>query len=133
MAFILTPYSERRKRELLAERRAARRQQVEQQEQKKRAEYDGTVIKRLETLSFEELEFVLECLRRDSPTGFEPHTPAMAMLFGKRLIWAPDGSHSENHFPFSFHDFVWSEIVSKRSYFEDRYERLAAVAERSHR
>jgi hypothetical protein len=61
------------------------------------------------------------------------------MLQGKGLVWTPGGRHNQDHYPFSFWDFVWAKLVERREEFlakeaeHVRAEEAAKAAERRRR
>lgn len=109
-----SPLANRRHGTLLAARRAARRQEALQQ----RNEQQATTLARLDHLSGWELDLVADALNGNSPTFYTwAHSPPAGTLLGKGLTWTTNGQHPQDHYPFTFHDFVWDELVRRRDEF----------------
>ena len=52
------------------------------------------------------------------------------MLTGKGLVWTPGGAHHMDHYPYSFHDFVWKRLLDRKDEFlakDDEYKRIEAT------
>lgn len=125
--FAFAPIRERRHVSMFAARRAVRQQEKDQAVQEKRA----TILARLDHLSDREIDVVAKCLRSGSPSYYTYiHSPSTSMLQGKGLVWTPGGVHHEDHYPFSFHDFVWIAIQARREEFlaKDEENKMEAAA-----
>jgi hypothetical protein len=113
---------------MLANRRATRRREQDalEVEAKKRA------LTNLDHLSDQEIHYVADCLRRGSPTFYTwVHSSGASMLLGKRLVWTPGDVHHQDHYPYSFFDFAWEEIQSRRDEFLAKDEELNGPKKRS--
>jgi hypothetical protein len=45
---------------------------------------------------------------------------------GKGLVWTPGGQHHQDHYPFSFYDFVWEKLLERKEEFiakDEAYKR----------
>jgi hypothetical protein len=127
--YSLAPVRERRRQDILSTRRAVRRKEQEEQWVAQRA----AVLARLDHLSAEEIRYVADSLRRGSPTFYTyVHSPPVTMLGGKGLIWTPGGQHHYQHYPFSFHDFVWEVLLERKDEFlaKDEEHKRAETAEK---
>lgn len=128
--YFMAPLHENRRRATLATRRAVRRQEENEQRETQRAQ----VIARLDHLSREEIRVVADSLRNDSPTFYtHMHSPPVAMLVGKGVVWTTGTTHHREHYPFSFYDFVWEKLVERKDEFlakDDEHTR-AEAAERA--
>ncbi|CAJ0742300.1 hypothetical protein [Ralstonia mannitolilytica] len=110
----LAPARERRKQSALEQRRAIRRKEQDE----RREEARKAAISRLDYLSREEIAVVVKALHNDSPTFYTyVFSPPVSMLQGKGLVWTTGGTHHEDHYPFSFHDFVWKVILERKEEF----------------
>lgn len=111
---LFAPLRERQKQSLLSRRRAIRRREQENQ----RANIEARTIAHLDHLSREEIAYVADCLRKGSPSFYTyVHSPPVSMLISKGLAWTPSGEHHQDHYPFSFHDFVWRELQERKEEF----------------
>ena len=117
--YLLAPVREKRRRKALSVRRAIRRKEEEEQREEKRKQ----ILARLDHLSNEEIRYVVECFRNESPTfyTYAYHGP-VTMLLGKGLVWTPGGQHNEDHYPFSFYDFVWDILITRKDEFIAKHE-----------
>ena len=114
---LLAPVKERQKQRLLDIRHQARVERKRDKENKSKKQ----VLDRLDTLSKEEIRRVADCIRSDSPTFFTyVSSPPVTVLMGKGLVWTPGGQHHQDHYPFSFHDFVWEKILERREEFLEK-------------
>ncbi len=41
-------------------------------------------------------------------------------MTAKRLIFTPGGTHHRDHYPYSFFDFVWEEILRRKDEFIEK-------------
>ncbi|MFV8529452.1 hypothetical protein [Ralstonia pseudosolanacearum] len=111
---LLAPRREKRKQSALELRRAIRRK--EQDERRDQAQ--EAAIGQLDHLSKEEIEVVVDALSGGSPSFYTyVYSPPVSMLQGKRLVWTPGGSHHQDYYPFSFHDFVWKVLLERKDEF----------------
>jgi hypothetical protein len=112
--FVLTPFFNIKRQSKLELRRSLR--QKEQNE--KRVKQEQSIISRLDYLSKEEITVVVNALQRGSPTFYTyVHSPPVGMLQGKMMVWTTGGSHHQDHYPFSFHDFVWEALIERKDVF----------------
>lgn len=127
--YLFAPVRERRRQGVLSTRRAVRRTEQEDQRETQRT----AVLARLDHLSTKEMHYVVEALREGSPTFFTyGRSPAVATLLGKGLVWTPGGTHHEDYYPFSFHDFVWEALREREDEFvaKDEERQRAEAAEK---
>jgi hypothetical protein len=111
---ILAPFREKRRQSALVSRRAVRRKEREAQFAAERQR----IIARLDHLSKEEIHYVADSLRKGSPSFYTyVYSPPVSMLQGKQLVWTPGGTHNQDHYPFSFSDFVWEKLVERKNEF----------------
>jgi hypothetical protein len=130
---LLLPLREKRQQSVLAARRAIRRKEEEEQIAAEREQ----VIARLDHLSKEEIRYVAGCLRNGSPSFYTyVFSPPVSMLQGKQLVWTPGGQHHQDHYPFSFHDSVWKELLARKEEFiakDDEHKRAEETAKQAER
>lgn len=130
---LFAPIREKHRRSLLAERRALRRQE----EDEARAQNEATVLKRLDHLSAEEIRYAADCLRRGTPSFYTYcFSPPVSMLQGKLLVWSPGGQHHQDHYPFSFQDFVWRAMLTRKDEFiakDEEHKRAEEAAKKAER
>jgi hypothetical protein len=108
------PLYEKRRFSALEIRRAVRRKEQDEH----RSNTEKAVLSQLDYLSKEEIGVVITALNRGSPTFFTyVHSPAVGILLGKSLVWSPGGHHNQDHYPFSFHDFVWKVLLERKEEF----------------
>jgi hypothetical protein len=108
---LLAPRRARRRQSELQLRRAVRRSEDEA----RRAEMQETAIAQLDYLSAEEIAVTAKALRDGSPTFYTyVFSPPVSVLQGKRLVWTPGGTHHQDYYPFSFHDFVWKVLLERK-------------------
>lgn len=111
---LLAPFREKHKRSALELRRAIRRK--EQDERREQAQ--ASALSQLDHLSKEEIAVVAKALLGGSPTFYTyVFSPPVSMLQGKRLVWTPGGTHDQDHYPFSFHDFAWKVLLERKEEF----------------
>lgn len=123
VVWLCSPLTQKRQRSLLAERRADRRNEELAERDTKRA----MVLERLNHLSNLELSLVAQALTNNSPTVYTwVNSSAVGAMLGKGLLWSPGSSHHQDHYPFTFHDFVWAEVLRRKEEFLDRSSEAAA-------
>lgn len=111
---LFAPFREKRRQSALELRRAVRRR--EQREQHESAQ--KSAVSKLDYLSKEEVAVVAKALYNGSPTFYTyVNSPPVSMLLGKGLVWTPGGSHHQEYYPFSFHDFVWKVFLERKDEF----------------
>jgi hypothetical protein len=111
---LFAPWREANKLKALTARQAIRRQEKEDE----RTAQQEKVLKRLESLSKQEIDVVARCLRDGSPSFYTwVYASNVGLLQGKGLVWCPGSSHNNEHYPFSFHDFVWEELMRRKDEF----------------
>jgi hypothetical protein len=111
---LLAPSRARRKQSIIELRRAVRRKE----EDERRNQAQKAALNQLNHLSKEEIAVVAKALRDGSPSFYTyVFSPPVSMLQGKRLVWSPGGPHHQDHYPFSFHDFVWQVLLERRDEF----------------
>jgi hypothetical protein len=112
--FFMMPFHEKRKQSVVAARRAVRRAE----ERDARADSEARILTRLDHLSRDEMRYVAECLAKNTPTFYTyVHAPPVGVLLGKELIWTDGAQHHQDHYPFSFHDFVWRALMERKDEF----------------
>ncbi|SED42283.1 hypothetical protein SAMN05444161_3172 [Rhizobiales bacterium GAS191] len=115
---LLAPRREKRRQTLLAGRRAVRRREEQEQRAESRERVREQVLARLDHLSKEELRYVADCLRKGSPSFYTYiYSPPVSILVAKGLVWSPGGQHHQDHYPFSFTDYVWETLVERKAEF----------------
>lgn len=60
------------------------------------------------------------------------YSPPASNLQGKGLVWTPGGTHNQDHYPFSFYDFVWEALTPRKDEFiakDDTNKRAKEAAE----
>ena len=111
---LFAPFREKRRESALELRRAVRRKEQDDQREKTR----DTTVGQLDHLSKEEIAVVAKALHGGSPSFYTyVYSPAVSVLQGKGLVWTPGGSHHQDHYPFSFHDFVWKVLLERKDEF----------------
>lgn len=135
-AYLMAPLSEKRRQTTLSARRVVRKQEEDDQRQAEQVQ----AIARLDHLSREEIRYVANALNGSSPTFYTyVHSPPVTMMAGKGLVWTPGGPHNQDHYPFSFYDFVWAKLVERKDEFlakeeaHKKAEEAAKAAERRRR
>lgn len=130
---LLSPWREGRKAALLSVRRAVRQHEVEAQVAANRAE----IIAMLDHLSARELDRVTKCLKEGSPSFYAySQAPEIALLMAKRMVWTPGGSHHQDHYPFSFHAWLWEVLIARHEELfqrDDAYKRAEKEREEEER
>jgi hypothetical protein len=108
------PVRDKQRQSALASRRALRHKEKEEQLTAQR----NQIVARLDHLSEEEIRYIADSLRKGSPTFYSyVHSPPVSILRGKGLVWTPGGTHHQDHYPFSFHDFVWEQLLERKDEF----------------
>lgn len=116
---LFAPLREKRRRSALQIRRAVRCSEKEVQ----RSQAQATVLARLDHLSREEIAVVAKALRNGSPTFYTyVYSPSVGILQGKGLVWTTGGTHHQDHYPFSFHDYVWQALAERKDEFIEKDE-----------
>jgi hypothetical protein len=114
---LLAPFREKRKVSALELRRAVRRREDDERREHARV----SVLGRLNHLSKEEIAVVAKALRDGSPTFYTyVFSPPAAILQGKGLVWSTGSTHHQDHYPFSFHDFVWEALLERKDEFIEK-------------
>lgn len=91
------------------------------EKEEKTIEAERKAIARLDHLSRDEIYYVSEALVKGSQTIYTYyHAPAMGSLQGKGLIWLSRQQHNKDYFPFTFHDFVWAELLRRKDEFLEK-------------
>ena len=125
---LLVPLRDERRQSRLSARRAVRRKEKEEQ----RAEAETRALAGLDHLSEEEIRYVANCLRKGTPSFYTyVHSPPVSTLQGKGLVWTPGGTHNQDHYPFSFHVFVWEALLARKDEFiakDDEHKRAEEAA-----
>jgi hypothetical protein len=110
-AVLIEPMNSNRGQSKLELRRAIKRKEEEEAREKARS----SVVARLDHLSKEEISYLAQCLQNGSPTFYAyVASPPVSILRGKGLVWTPGGTHHEDRYPFSIHDFVWEEMLARK-------------------
>lgn len=112
--YLLAPFREKQRQATLSTRRAVRQKEKEEQ----RAAHHTAVLVHLDHLSAEEIRYIADSLRKGSPTFYTYiRSPPVSMLLGKGLAWTPGGSHHQDYYPFTFHNFVWEALLARKNEF----------------
>ena len=66
------------------------------------------------------------CAIRENSPSFASwaYVSAGGQLAAKGLLYSPEVTYNTEHWPFTFHDFVWDEISSRKQEFLDTHEAL---------
>lgn len=131
--FLTLSVQEKRKLSALSARRKQR-----QMEREEAADVEKRVLLgRLDHLSAYELQIVAGSLRDGSPTFYTwVASPPVSALMGKGLVWTSGGNLPNDHYPFTFHDFVWEALLKRKEEFiakHEEYERREADREKAER
>lgn len=80
-----------------------------------RDERRKTIVAHLDHLSEKENNEAAKALKGGSPS-FESwaHSTGAGQLMGKGLIYSPQGTYNQDHFPFTFYDFAWEALQERR-------------------
>lgn len=114
-----SPLWQRQRQSALALRRSVRRKEQEDL----RAAERVRVLAHLDHLSEEEIWYVADALKKGSPSFLTyVHSPPVSLLGGKGLVWTPGGEHNRNYYPYSFHDFVWEQLLERKDEFLAKHE-----------
>lgn len=109
--WLFNPIREKRDQDLQSRNRLIIEKEKEEQREKKRQE----ILAYLDHLSDEEIQYVADSLRKGTPTFYTyVHSPPVGMMMGKGLVWTPGGSHNQDYYPFSFHNFVWDALIERK-------------------
>ena len=110
-----------------------RRQMRLKEREAARTKYETTVLARLNYLNREQLRFVADALRQNSPsftTWVEgPHVNNLRAL---GIVSTPGGPPLQDQYPFYFVDFVWAHLVRHREQFiakEEEHKRREEAEE----
>jgi hypothetical protein len=115
---LLAQFSERRKQSLFEGRRAGRKRQKKHEE----AQAQARTLKHLDHLSPDELKYVVDCLRNETPTFHTYNeSPAVDALQRNGLVWSSGAKNHSDHFSFSFYDFAWEALLARKDEFITRY------------
>lgn len=131
--WLAKPLAQRRRTSLMAARRAVRAKEREDEQDAARL----MILQRLNHLSREEIRYVTDSLEKNTPTFYTyVYAGPVGVLQAKGLIWSTGGTHNQDHYPFSFHDFVWQELLGRRDEFiakESVFKEAEAEADRAAR
>jgi len=123
---LFAPARERSRQKTLDIRNESRSARAKKRTDDQRAE----IVKHLDHLSEEELRYVVEALEKGTPTFYTyVYSPPVTMLQGKMLVWTPGGQHHQDHYPYSFADFVWEILLERHDEFTSKYNDLKRVRE----
>jgi hypothetical protein len=116
---LLKPVAEKQKKKSIIDRRKIRRNE----ELAIRADNEIRILRRLDSLSEEELAVFAEQIQKNSATFYSWfHSPHLGSLMHKGLISAAQGAYNQDHFPFIIHDFVWDELLKRKDEFLGKSE-----------
>lgn len=102
---------------------AKRRSQRMLEKKLERDEARQNAVDKLDHLSGRELRVVADALREGSPSFYTyANSSAVSQLRAKNLVYTPGGAHHTDHYPFTFHDFVWEVLVERKAEFLQRSE-----------
>jgi len=87
----------------------------EREAEEKKAAAIKTRVTHLDQLSEKETYEAAKALKGNSPS-FESwaHSTGAGQLMAKGLIYSPQGTYNQDHFPFTFHDFAWEALQERR-------------------
>lgn len=115
---LLAQLSARRKQSRFAGRRAGRKRQQRHEE----VQAQARTLKHLDHLSPDELKYVLDCLRNDTPTFHTyEESPPVDALQRNGLVWSSGSEHHTDHFSFSFYDFAWEALLARKDELTTKY------------
>ncbi|MBY5327248.1 hypothetical protein AB9F46_04395 [Rhizobium leguminosarum] len=99
-------------------RLAAERQAIRDENAAERKQHEEQILRRLDFLSEEEIEYVADSLRKNAQS-FQTyvHSPPVTAMIGKGLVYTPGGQHHQDYYPFSFHDFAWVAMLERKGEF----------------
>lgn len=101
-----------RKNTALQAERIAREKELREQSELERA----AVLERLNHLAPRELRYLADALREGSQSFYTyVHSPPVTTLMGKGLVYTPGGTHHQDHYPFTIHDFVWKALLQRKA------------------
>jgi len=111
-AFIKDQLLARKKQSLLAGRQELKAKERLQ----KKTEAEASAIARIEHLSSKELRYLANCLREESQSFYTyVHSPPVATLMEKGLVYTPGGTHHQDHYPFTVADFAWKVLLERKA------------------
>lgn len=117
ISFIKDLMSQKIKKTLLAQHRELK---IEDSESK-RKEAEKRILERLDHLSPKEVYYLADCLREGSQSFYAyVHSPPIATLRGKELVYTPGGTHHEDHYPYTIRDFVWKALLERKDEFIEK-------------
>lgn len=115
---LLAQLSARRNQSRMAGRRAGRKQ--EQKRERTRAQ--ARTLKHLDHLSLDELKYVVDCLRNETPIFHTyEQSPPVDALQRNGLVWSSGKENHRDHFSFSFYDFAWEALLARKDEFITKY------------
>jgi len=101
----------------LFKKRAEKTALMEEQAAQEKAaqEKQEAALKYLDQLSEKENYEAAKALKGNSPS-FESwaHATGTGQLIAKGLIYSPQGTYNQDHFPFTFYDFAWEALQERR-------------------
>jgi hypothetical protein len=113
---------------------SARREVRRGEEQRARLEREAAVLKRLDYLSAEEIDYLADCLRKNEQSFLAyAHSPTVANLMAKGLVATPGGKYHMDHYPYLILDFAWEALLARKDEFitkDDEHKRKKAEAEK---
>lgn len=116
---VAQPTIEKRKASLISYRRVIRKEEERLETAKRQAK----AILTLDHLSGWELQIVAEALRDESPSLYDDvHSSPISQLVSKGLVYSPGGNHHQDHYPFTFEDFVWTILIEQKDNFIHKAE-----------
>ena len=116
-SFFTQGHLRRKKRSTLEQRR----ENCDDEVKKHQRAREEVALRRLDYLSKEEIHYISDCLRKNSQSfQASTHSSFISNMTAKRLIFTPGGAHHRDHYPYSFFDFVWEEILRRKDEFIEK-------------
>ncbi|MCF6298984.1 MAG: superinfection exclusion B family protein [Thiomicrorhabdus sp.] len=113
-SFFKDQFTNSQKRSILSQRRSIRTKENESNKEKNQKK----VIQRLDYLSCDETRHLVKCLEGNTQSFFTyVHSSSVGTLISKGLVYGTGGTHNQDQYPFTIHDEVWQELVSRKEEF----------------
>ena len=119
VSFIKDSVTKVRKKKLVEQRKKLQAEEKKEQQ----AKYKNSVLKRLDHLTPEELEYLADCLNENCQSFYTyVHSHSVGALIGKELVLSGGGTHNQDHYPFTITDFVWDELLERKDEFLQKHQ-----------
>ncbi|WP_084004580.1 hypothetical protein [Terasakiispira papahanaumokuakeensis] len=130
IAFAIEIVTATRKKTLLQQRRDMRKAEEDEQIERQKQ----MVLDRIDHLSKDELNYLADCLRKNSQSFTSyVHSPSASTLRFKGLIRTPGGTHHQDYYPFVVCDFVWQYLLEHKDQIIARDEENTRIEEEEKR